>query len=70
MPASDQVFEFIMFRGNDIKDLHVSQVQQPPQNSALPNDPAILSTVRVPWVGVEWSEVLRYALLCHAVRCD
>lgn len=32
-----------MFRGSDIKDLHVSQVQQQPAVNKPPQDPAIMS---------------------------
>lgn len=46
IPASDQVFDFIVFRGADIKDLQVleaaSQQQAPKPAPSMPNDPAIL----------------------------
>ncbi|KAI8854414.1 Scd6-like Sm domain-containing protein [Chytridium lagenaria] len=45
MPGSDRLFEFIVFRGGDIKDLKVLTLPptptQPPPN--VPNDPAIIS---------------------------
>ena len=46
--ASSQVFECIMFRGSDIKDLQViQQQQQPVKKSDLPDDPAIVRATPV-----------------------
>ena len=38
VPARDEIFEYIIFRGADIEDL---QVREPPQ-SAMAQDPAIV----------------------------
>jgi protein LSM14 len=38
VPARDEIFEYIIFRGADIEDL---QVREPPQSS-LTQDPAIV----------------------------
>jgi len=38
VPARDEIFEYIIFRGADIEDL---QVREPPQ-STLTHDPAIV----------------------------
>lgn len=45
----DEQFEFIVFRGQDIKDLHVCEAPQQNQervNAHLPQDPAIVQVFR------------------------
>lgn len=37
VPAQTQIYEYILFRGSDIKDISIVNTQQ------LPNDPAIVS---------------------------
>ncbi|KAJ3064364.1 hypothetical protein HK102_008221 [Quaeritorhiza haematococci] len=46
IPPSEQLFDYIVFRGADIKDLHVVTAPNPPVPSPpqIPNDPAILGT--------------------------
>jgi len=42
---SDSVYEYIVFRGSDVKDLRIEeppQENEPPQPPQVPNDPAIL----------------------------
>ena len=40
VPPRSEVYEYIIFRGSDIKDLHVSEVSKQEEQ---PPDPAILS---------------------------
>eukprot|EP01004_Peranema_trichophorum_P002395 NODE_1458_length_1946_cov_253.334065_g1237_i0.p1 GENE.NODE_1458_length_1946_cov_253.334065_g1237_i0~~NODE_1458_length_1946_cov_253.334065_g1237_i0.p1 ORF type:complete len:384 (-),score=80.73 NODE_1458_length_1946_cov_253.334065_g1237_i0:719-1870(-) len=43
IPKGDQLYEFIIFRGSDIKDLTVFDANQRPSESSHPPDPAILN---------------------------
>ena len=42
--ASSDIYEFIIFRGSDIKDLNVAAADPAKQAPQAPNDPAIIST--------------------------
>ena len=43
IPPRTETYEFIIFRGSDIKDLHVSEMAK---MEDVPQDPAIVSAVR------------------------
>lgn len=44
VPASDAVYEYIVFRGSDVKDLRIEEApkENKPPPPQMPNDPAIL----------------------------
>lgn len=45
---SDQVYEYIVFRGSDVKDLRIEQAPATKENQppAVPDDPAIVGVSR------------------------
>ena len=43
MPAGDNVYEYIVFRGSDVKDLRIEkEPEKPVEKAKVPDDPAIL----------------------------
>ncbi|KAL8791358.1 MAG: hypothetical protein Q9195_005896 [Heterodermia aff. obscurata] len=50
VPASDNVYEYIVFRGSDVKDLRIEEAAPPKENKPpqVPDDPAILGSIRRP----------------------
>ena len=43
IPATDRVYDYIIFRGTDIKDLHVCEKPAAPAPQQYPQDPAIVN---------------------------
>ncbi len=41
VPAGDHVYEYIVFRGSDVKDLRIEKEPEKPKQQ-VPDDPAIL----------------------------
>eukprot|EP00550_Attheya_septentrionalis_P011307 CAMPEP_0198303062 /NCGR_PEP_ID=MMETSP1449-20131203/56693_1 /TAXON_ID=420275 /ORGANISM="Attheya septentrionalis, Strain CCMP2084" /LENGTH=369 /DNA_ID=CAMNT_0044005547 /DNA_START=576 /DNA_END=1686 /DNA_ORIENTATION=- len=48
VPPQDAQHAFLVFRGQDIKDLHVHEAATPASEPALPEDPAIISSTLPP----------------------
>lgn len=67
VPASSQIYEFIVFRGSDVKDLRIEEAPAAPKENQppMPNDPAILGVSNPPpasfvclFLGVRLSSLL------------
>ncbi|KAM0713899.1 hypothetical protein Q7P37_010861 [Cladosporium fusiforme] len=48
VPGSDQIYEYIVFRGSDVKELSMVEAPKENQAPAMPNDPAIMGSTRPP----------------------
>lgn len=46
IPGSDQVYEYIVFRGSDVKELSIMEQSKENKAPSMPNDPAILGVSR------------------------
>lgn len=51
VPASNQVYDFIVFRGSDVKDLRIEEAPAPTKENQppMPNDPAIVGVSVFLW---------------------
>lgn len=51
--GSSQIYEFIVFRGSDVKDLRVEETPAAPKENVpppMPNDPAIVGVSSLPFL--------------------
>ena len=62
VPPSDNIYEYIVFRGSDVKDLRIEETpkENKPPPPKVPDDPAIL--------GVSLFRSLSPASLCDSTR--
>jgi small nuclear ribonucleoprotein (snRNP)-like protein len=68
-PGSDQIYEYIVFRGSDVKELSMVEAPKENQPPAMPNDPAIMGVRYSPHTLSEraWLEV---QMKPGRIRCD
>ena len=61
IPATQQKYDYIVFRGSDVKDISIVEDQKPkePETSSMPNDPAILVSHNVLDVAIFRDETFR-----------
>lgn len=59
LPPSDQVYEYIVFRGSDVKDLRIEEAPAAKENKppTMPDDPAIVGVSCPPLVAA-WRHTL------------
>lgn len=66
VPASENVYEYIVFRGSDVKDLRIEkEPEKPAQQPQVPDDPAILgvSSLLLPGRVVCWMHAIGFTCL-------
>ena len=61
-PPSDVVYEQIVFRGSDVKDLRIEE--QLKEKPAMPQDPAIIG-VSLPYLPTFWSSDVKFSDVNH-----
>lgn len=65
IPPRAETYEFIIFRGSDIKDLHVSEI--PAKTEEAPQDPAIVSAVSI--YLYMFSAAYYHIVMCTRKKC-
>lgn len=61
IPGSDQNYEYIVFRGSDVKELTIVEApKEKPQPAAVPNDPAILGVRMTQQSEDEWCFMMKH----------
>ena len=67
LPASNEVYDYIIFRGADIKDIHVREAPTPSPNR--PIDPAIIAVRYHHFLVVCFVVLVDVAYCYHLILC-
>lgn len=70
IPPSDSVYEYIVFRGSDVKDLRIEEAPAPKESKPpqVPNDPAILGVSAI--FLTKWPIKLTWYCAYQPLLCD
>jgi hypothetical protein len=63
-PPSDVVYEQIVFRGSDVKDLRIEEPAKEKAPPAMPQDPAIIG-VSASYTSLPWSDDATFSDVNH-----